>query len=244
MNEIGHNKGPDMAITAGEVANDLSGWMGEHPVISGDDEAREAKVYIDRAAFCIRDLEDERKSKTAPLNEQVETINNHYRAPRELLKGVIDELKRRFDSFLLLEERKRVVAAQDAARLAIEAEQHARDAENQERQAIDEADSGVVGLDIAAVTADADQAFADYQKAERQAQLAERETKVRIGGGFRRSLSLRNREVIIVTSYIAAIEDLGLTANIEAAIESGARAYKKLHGKYPRGITVQIERKT
>lgn len=242
---IGDNNPPDMTITVGEVSKDLSDWMSEHPVITNEDEAREAKLFVDRGSLAIKDLEDERKGKTAPLNEQIETINNHYRAPRELLKGVVDELKRRFDSFLLLEERKRIAAAEEAARLAEQAEQAARDAERKEREAFEDADSGVVGLDIAVVTADADKAFSDYQKAARQAQLAERETKVKVGGGFRRALSLRNKEVIVVENPIAAIQEIGLDneAVIEAII-SASRAFKKLHGRYPQGVGSYSERKS
>lgn len=245
MSEVGHNQPPDMAETAISTSGDLSMWMADHPVIQTEEEAREAKLLVDRGSLCVKDLEDERKNQTTPLNEQIETINNHYRAPRELLKGVIDELKRRFDAFLLLEERKRIVAAEEAARLAEQAEQAARDAERKEREAIEDADSGVVGLDIAAVTADADQAFAAYQKAERQAQRAERETHVKIGGGFRRSLSLRAKNVLFCRDPIAAYKEIGLgNETILEAIFSASRAFKKLHGRYPQGIGVNIERKS
>lgn len=245
MPEAGHNQPPDMTVTAGEVSNDLSGWMAEHPVIRNEDEAREAKVFIDRGSLCVKDLEDERKGKTAPLNEQIETINNHYRAPRELLRGVIDELKRRFDSFLLLEERKRVVAAQEAARAAERAEQVAREAERVEQEAREDADAGVAGLDIAAVTVGADKAFADYQKAAREAQRAERETNVKVGGGFRRALSLRSKEVIVVENPIAAIQEIGLgNETILEAIIKASRSFKKLHGRYPQGVGSYSERKS
>lgn len=242
--KIGDNNPPDMTITAGEVSNDLSGWMADHPVIQNGDEAREAKTYIDRGALCVKDLEDERKGKTAPLNEQVEVINNHYRAPRELLKGVVDELKRRIDSFLLLEERERIIAAEEAARAAESAAQAAREAERKEREAIEEANAGVVGLDIATVTADADKAFADYQKAERQAQRAERETHVKIGGGFTRALSLRTKEELVVYDHILALEEMGTNEEIDAAIIKKARAYRKLHDKLPNGVSAKIERKS
>lgn len=244
MAEAGHNLPPDMAETAISTSGDLSAWMAFHPVIETDEEAREAKVFIDRGALCVKDLEDERKGKTAPLNEQIEVINQHYRAPRDLLKGVVDELKRRFDSFLLLEERKRTIAAEEAARAAEQAEQAAREAERKEREAIDDANVGVVGLDIAAVTADADKAFADYQKAERQAQLAERETHVKIGGGFRRALSLRNKEELVIDNIIEAIADVGTSEIVTEAIIKAARAYRKAHGTLPRGISVRIERKS
>lgn len=247
MNElIGHNQ-PDLTETAKEVVKDLSDWMAETPVVQNEEQARSAKLLVDRASLCIQDMEAERKSKTSPLQGQIEEINGHYRAPRELLRGVVDELKRRFDSFLLLEERKRVLAAQEAARIAAIAEQAAKVAEAKERETIEDAAGGVVGLDIAARTAEADQAFADYQKAEHKAALADRETHVKIGGGFRRSASLRNAEILDVISYTdacLALQHLGVTEDIKEAILKSARAYKRLNGKYPEGITVSIERKT
>lgn len=242
--EIGHNQPPDMAETAGEVAKSLSGWMAENPAIQTEDQAREAKVFIDRGSLCIKDLEAERSGKVRPLNEQVKAINDVYRPPRELLERITDELKSRMDRYLLVEEEKRIAAAKEAERIAKEAEAAARQAEQEEQKAYLEANDGVLGLDLADVTANADQAFAEYQRAERQAAIAERETKVKIGGGFSRALSLRKREVVIVDDPIAAIKSIGLENEIiTEAIRSAARAYKKLMGKYPEGIRVEVERK-
>lgn len=244
MNEIGHNQPPDMTATAGETANDLSGWMADNPVIQTEEQAREAKVYIDRGSLCVKDLEDERKGKVHPLNEEVKTINNYYRGPRELLEGVVDELKSRMDRFLLREEAKRIAAAEEATRLAEQAERIAREAERKEREAIDEADSGTLGLDIAAVTAAADRTFADYQKAERQAALAERETKVKIGGGFTRAFSLKERKVFMVDDPIAAMQALKEVPIVIESLIKAARAYEKFHGVCPPGIRIELDRRS
>jgi len=244
MNEVGHNNPPDMTETAISTSGDLSAWMAFNPVIETEDQAREAKVFIDRAYLCVKDLEDERKGINKPFEEKIKGNNHHYRAPRELLEGVAHELKSRFDAFLLREESKRQAAAAEAARLAEEAERVAREAERKEREAADEAASGVIGHDISAVTADANQAFADYQKASRNAAIAERETKVKIGGGFRRALSLREKEILYVYNAEAAIATLGPTDDIVAAILKSARAYRKLNGKLPAGVSADIERKS
>ena len=222
---------------------DISAWMSETPVISNEDQAREAKLFVDRGKLAIADCEDERAGKVKPLNEQVKKINDYYRGPRELLERVVDELTSRVTTFLLGEEKKRIAAAEEAARIAQQAEQAARDAENKEREAFAEADAGTLGLDIAAVTAEADKTFADYLKKERQAALAERETKVKIGGGFRRALSLRDKETPVVTDPIAAYKEIGLTNDIilEAIIKA-SKAYKKVFGKYPTGVGVYTER--
>lgn len=244
MSEIGHNQPPDMAATAGETAQDLSGWMAENPIISTEEKAREAKVFIDRGNNAVKDLEDERTGKVRPLNEQVKTINDHYRGPRELLERVVDELKGRMDRFLLDEEAKRFAAA-EALRVAAErAEQIARDAERLERERIDSANHGELGVDVVAAVGEADRAFAAYEKAERQAQVAERDAKVRIGGGFTRALSLRERETISVGDWIRAIQSIGLTDDIKEAILKSARAYKRLKGKWPDGLIIHVEKKS
>lgn len=244
MSEPGHNNPPDMTATAGETAKDLSGWMADNPVIETEEQAREAKVFVDRGILCVKDLEDERKGKTAPLNEQVKTINDYYRAPRELIQGVVDELKSRCDSFLLREEAKRQAIAAEAARVAEEAERNAREAERLEREAIDDANAGVVGLDIADVTTRANDAFAGFEKAARAAALAERETKVKIGGGFTRALGLRSREILYVYNAETAVAVLGATTDITEAILRSARAYRKIHNELPMGVSADIERKS
>lgn len=240
---LGHNQPPDMATTVGEVANDLSNWMAQNPTIETEDKAREAKVLLDRASLGIKDLEDERTNKVRPLNEQVKSINDHYRGPRELLERVADELKTRMDHFLLEEEAKRIAAAEEARKLAAAAEQAARDAERIESERLlDARNHGELDVDVRSTVEEADRAFAAYQKAERQAQIAERETKVRIGGGYRRSISLRSSERLIVTDLVSAVQAMKDSARIIEAVTKSARSYKQVHGEYPPGIKVQIER--
>ena len=232
----GHNKPPDMTATAVETMRDLSDWMAENPVIQSMENAREAKVFIDRAKLCIKDLEDERDGKVRPLNEQVKEINAYYKGPRSSLETVLSELNARVAAFVLAEERKREAAAREAARIAAEAEARAREAERLEQEALASAASGELGVDVAAHVTDADDAFKEYERANRQAALAERETHVKIGGGFSRSISLRSKETLVVTDPIAALNDLGLTEDISEAIVKTARAYRKLRGKLPTGV--------
>lgn len=240
---FGHNQPPDMTITVGEVAKDLSDWMAEHPVIATEEEAREAKVLIDRANLGIKDLEDERTAKVRPLNEKVKEINDYYRGPREVLARILEIIRPRLGGYLAKEETKRIAIAEEAARRAEESEEAARQAERKELEIIEAANQGELGLNIADATREADQAFKDYQKADRQAALAEKETKVRIGGGFTRALSLRTRESVIVNDPIAAIQDIGLRNEIILdAIVTASRAYKKLNGKYPDGVGVITRR--
>jgi hypothetical protein len=142
----------------------------------------------------------------------------------------------------LAEEAKRRAVAAEAARLAQLAEAAARAAELAEQEAIANAASGELGVDTAGAIDGANQAFADYERAARQAQLAKREEKVKIGGGFRRATTLRNTEVIHILDHAAVLAAVGPTIDIDLALRKAVRAYKQLHGKWPQGITVTIER--
>lgn len=243
MSNVGHNQPPDMTATAGETCMDLSGWMAENPIIQTEEQAREAKVFIDRGSNCVKDLEAERTGKVSPLNEQVKKINDYYRGPRELLERVVDELKRRMDKFLLKEEEKRIAAA-EALRLAAEAaEQAARDAERMEGDALANAEAGELDVSVMDAVAEADRKFAAAQKAERQAQVAERDTRVRIGGGFTRALSLRNKETLRITNLVEAVTAMQDSEKIREVVIKAAASYKKVYGKLPPGIEAHVERR-
>lgn len=246
MNEmLHHNQPPDMSVIIGEVTQSLSDWMKDNPVIADEMKAREAKVKIDVGKLAIADLETERTAKVKPLNDQVKAINDGYREPRELLRKVLDELEFRVTDFLAKEEARRIKAAQEALVLAEAAKLAAIDSERIEKESLDNASRhGVADIDVIATVEAADRAFSAYQKAERQAQLAERETKVRLGGGFRRALSLRDVETIRVVDLMAAVEAMQNSERIMEAVIKAARSYKKIFGKYPPGIEVVIERKT
>jgi hypothetical protein len=237
------NNPPDMGVTAAETAAALSQWMSGVPVVETAEQAREGKVYIDRAKLAIADLEDERTGKVRPLNEQVGVINAYYRQPRELLGRVLHELEQRIAVFIRKEEEKRRQIAEEARQRAEEAERLAREAEERERDAVASAQLGECDISIGDSIEAADTAFEDYQKAKREADLAERETKVKIGGGFSRAIGLKVKDIITVTDGQLALSAIGLTAGIEAEIVKAARAYHRLHNKWPAGITVETERK-
>jgi hypothetical protein len=248
MNEIGHNQPPSMVGVAVETTAAVSAFLSETPVVENEEQAREAKVFLDRGNLCVQDLEAERDGLVRPLNERVKQINGRYRGPRELLEKVVNVLRSRLDQYLRVQEQERKVDAEYAQAWAENAEYDARVSERIEQDAMECAQAGELGMDIAAVTLAADQAFANYQKAERQAALAEKETRVKIGGGFRRALGLRSVETLCIVNWREAMEDLAgigaLNAEINAGILKGARLYRKLKGKLPAGIEATIERKT
>lgn len=235
------NNPPDMTVTAAEVAASLNEWLKDHPVIDSREMAGEAKVMIDRGKLCLKDLEDERDKKVRPLNRQVQEINGYYRSARDLTQKVLNELTRRITDFIAKEEAKRIREAEEARKKAEEAERAAREAEQQERDTLADAEVGAI-VDVAASVSAADEAFAEYQRQQRAANLAEREAKVKIGGGFTRAMSLRTKEILHVTDAISAIDAIGLTPDIEAAILKGARAYRSIHGELPPGIGTKTER--
>lgn len=239
----GGNNPPDMMALGNDTADNLNAFLKENPVIENHDQAKVAKGWVDSVKLTIKDLEAERDSKVRPLNEQVERINEQYRPVRELLKGMVNALAERVATFIAAEERRRILAAENAARLAREAEQRARDLAEAERATLAEADEGVLDVDVKAVVERTDNAIEDARKAQRAALVAERETKVKIGGGFGRSLSLRASETLIVTDAEFAIRTMGVTADIEAAIIKSARAFRKLHNELPPGVKSETERK-
>lgn len=230
------NNPPDMTVTAAETTQSISEWMAENPVITSQEQAKEAKVYLDRGKLCVSDLEDERKKKVKPFNEQVETINDHYRGPRELLSQVNAALVFRIGAFIKAETERREAIAAEAEAKRLEAERIAREAEAKEKEALDNASKGELGINTAEVIQAADEKFAEYEAAQRIADLAKRETTVKITGGFTRAMGLRAKEELIVVDGAAAISDIGITDDIREAILKCARAYRRIHGELPSGV--------
>ena len=247
--EIGHNKPPSLFEFARETMGVLSDWMKERPAIASEDEAREAKLLLDRAKNCAADLEAERVKLVTPLNEKIDTINAEYKSVHNkdakkpgLLDRVVSELKIRLAEFIKAEEDKRQAEAALLRQKVEEAEAIARAAEEAERQAIDNARAGELGVDVTQVVVEADSRFADFERASREAARADRATHVKIGGGFGNAASLRTKETLVVVSYGKAIAAIGKNEKIEAAILSAARDYRKLHGRLPEGIEANITR--
>lgn len=243
----GDNKPPDMVATVQETMKAVSDWLAEHPVIEGFDDAKEAKVMLDRGKLAIKDMEDERTFRVSPLNRQVSDINDYYRAPREQLTRVLQFMNVRLTEYISREEKKRAIEAEKARLKLEEAERIAREAEEKERKAKEEAEQGVLGVDIRDKVVEADKAFSDYEKAQRAAALAEKETHVKVAGGFTRAIGLRTETILEVTDAVKAVRAItkqgGISAAINEAIIKTAKAYKVLTGEYPPGVKAKIERK-
>jgi len=232
---IGGNNPPSALDFCTETTADLGKWLEDHPVIQTEEDARAGKLLVDRAVATIADAEAERDKMVRPLNEQVKTINDKFRGPRDTLRQVCDILRERLQAFIQAEKAKREAEAEAKRRAAEEAEQRAREAEERELQAREDAECGVVSP-VAARTAEADQAFSDFERAKREAARAEKDTRVKIGGGFRKALSTRTKEVLTLQNWQAAIDEMGLSESLIEAILKEARAYRKASGHLPAGI--------
>jgi hypothetical protein len=246
---VGDNNPPGPIDHAQSVVDDINTWLSDHPVIENEEQAREAKPYLDRAKAALEEIESERDGKVRPLNEQVKSINETYKAlhntdakkPGRFDKIVV-ELKARVAAFMLREEEKRRIAAEEARKAQEEAERIAREAEAKETEALENAKAGEV-VDVAEVTKEADEAFSEFERQSRFAARAERDTKVKIGGGFDRSASLRSVETLHLESYSKALKAIGPQDGIRDAILSAARVYRKEFGELPDGVTATYERK-
>ncbi len=205
------------------------------------EDARKIKLEMDRAKACSRDLEAERKAKTAPLNERVSSINFLYQHPHQMLTRLLDQMKDRLELFIKAERDRREAAAAAAAIKAAEAERLAREAERVERERLDDAAKGEIGVDVAKVIGDADDAYEAYQVTARAAEIAERETHVKVSGGFSRAIGMRKHEALKLTNYTDALDEMGLTEEIVQSMFKSARVFRKLHGRLPKGIISTVE---
>ena len=246
---LDHNNPPTPIEFASATIGELSTWMADHPVIQSEEDAREAKLLIDRAKAALEAVETERDGKVRPLNEQVKAINGEYKALHNTdakspgtFDKVLGELKQRLGAFLLAEEARRAREAEDARRKLEEAERVAREAEAREAEALANAAAGEIGVDVAAVTQEADTAFKDYERQSRFAERAERDTKVKIGGGFGNAASLRTKETLILEDAKACLKAVGVTEKVREALLSAARDYRKLKGELPKGVRAETER--
>ena len=97
-------------------------------------------------------------------------------------------------------------------------------------------------VDVGAAIQTADETCTQAKKLDHQASIAERDANVRIGGGFGRAASLRTKEMLILDDAIKAIIAIGVTDDIKEAILKSARAFRKLNGRLPAGISIELNR--
>jgi hypothetical protein len=241
---------PTAIDRAKPIAEELARFLSGNPVITTDDESRAAKDLRDRFLLALRSVEDERKGKVRPLNEQVDAINADYHKLHNTAKEkpglwnkLAAQLWARMNVYALELDRRQKEAARAAREAADEQARIARELEQREIEAATEAASGVCDVDIARVTEEANEAFSDYRRLDWRADRLEASAaKTRITGGQLNAVSLKNRETLSVTDPLKAIAAIGLTDRIAAAIIMEARAYRESMGNLPAGVTASFER--
>jgi len=238
---IGHNAPPLAGIVQDQLDR-LGSWLSEHPVIQTREEAIEAAKLSKLAGNALADLDDERKAKVRPLNEQVGRINTEHKKAIAPLKAILAKLDERVSAFAKAEEQRQRAAALAARLAAEEAAQAAREAAERAREADENAEAGEVGVDLVSATTDEQAAFAAAARAARNADRADRNIGVRLPTGLGRATSLRSYEVLTVTDPVAAVTEIGLTPEISAALITASKAYRKLKGRLPAGIATATER--
>ena len=249
---IGANNPPGPIEFARETMDEINKWMALHPVVLTEQDARDAKLLVDRAKTALEAVEAERDSKVRPLNDTVSAINAEYKSyhnPDGKKSGkwgsfdrIANELKDRFSTYLKSEEDKRIAAVREAERIAQAALDAAREAERKEREAIENARVGELGVNVAEVTKEADTAFKAFEQAARVADIAHVDTRFKVGGGYLKPVGLRTAKTLVVTDLKEAITEIGLTGKINEAVLSSARDYRKLYNRLPAGINEVEER--
>jgi hypothetical protein len=220
----------------------MARFLNDNPIIGDEAAARAAKGHVDTARGLLAGLETERDGKVRPLNKQVDEINGTYKAVTAPFKKVLADISKRLTDYALALEAEHERVAAEARRKAEEAIAAAREAERIEQEARDNAAQGEFDTNLAEHTVAADEAFRVAQRANRQAAVAERETKVKIGGGTGRSLGLRTQINLTLDDPIKAIVAMGVSEKTRESILSDARAYRKLNGAWPAGVTATTDR--
>ena len=236
---IGHNTPTELELAAGAKA-ELDKWLDEHPAITTEDEAREAKLVYDRAYASLKDLEAAKELETKPLHTAWQDALAKYRSPYNLFEGSVSRLMNMMQAFAREAKRKADAIAAEAARKLAEARAAAEEAERKEKEAIENASLGEIGAGVGQATEEADAAFQAFNQAAREARAAERDTNVKITGGFSRAIGIRAEKTLHLDDVSKAIAVLGVTEDIKAAVLKSARAYKKLKGSWPDGVREEI----
>lgn len=237
----GDNKPPGPIDAARETYRALAKFLTDNPVIENEESAAAAKLVFDRVKGSLADLENAKATESKPLYDAWKAKIAEFANPIERVTKLFGELRARMTAYALAEEQKRLAIAAEKVRIAEEAEAKAREAERLEREAKEEAMAGVV-VDVAGAIAAADDAFDDFQRAARGAVVADRDSHVKITGGVSRAAGLRKKTIVNIDDPAAVLAAVGMSDDIRDALIKSARAYKKLNGKWPAGVSTDEER--
>lgn len=238
---LGHNQPPSAIDLAHVTSQSLRDWLMGHPTINTEDHARDGKVLLDRAKNALGDMNTEREGLVRPLNTQVKTINDRYRAPRETLQTITDTLEGRLTAYTRAERERREQAALAAAQEAEAAAQRVKDAIAAAKEQADNAAHGEL-TDATESALAVKGAISDAARKARTAARADREaSNVKIVGGFKRAFTARPKETLLIVDPQAALAHIGLVNGIRDAMLTAARAYRSHFGELPEGIESRME---
>jgi hypothetical protein len=240
---LGHNSPPQAIDRLPEALRQIGEFLKAEPAIQDHATARIAAELRARAKAMLGEVEDERKEQTGPLNNQLREINERYKEARQPVEQCVVILSDRIDDFLLVEERRRLAEAEEKQKAADEAARAAYEASAALDEAVDNADQGEVDIDIVAASVAAQAASNAAKRAEREAIRAEQTAHVKIGTGMGRAVSLRSTEILFITDPVAALNAIGMTDPIAAAILTAARTYRQIRGELPPGVSSRQQRK-
>jgi hypothetical protein len=239
---MGDNNPPGPIDFARDTFRAVSQFLAAMPVIASEEDAREAKWHLDRAKNSLKDLEATQKKETAPLYNTWKEAVAKYKTPIDQLEKIMDELSSRLSAFMRAEENRRRAEAELIRAAAEAADRQAREAIQREQEARENASVGELGVDLATAIEATDEAVSDAKTLSRRADIAERDTHVRIGGGYGRVTTLREKKTLVLDDAVKALLSIGVTDKIKDAILSSARDYRKLKGEIPAGVSETSER--
>lgn len=249
---IGHNSGEDKPQISPAIArlNQMievaNKWVTERPKIENQEMADKAGAFLRQARTSVTDAERERKDTNRPLDEQIKANNKVYAAITETLDKLSFVINGRLNAFAtkLREEQEAIAKAAREAAAAAAAE--AEVLRLKQEETLKKAEAGeLVGKfdDVAKTTQETREAEQRAKQLERDASAAEK-LKPKFGGehftdGSRRSLTQRTVETPIVEQAGLVLRAVGTNDQINAALITAARAYKKLKGRWPAGIKIE-----
>jgi hypothetical protein len=236
----GHNFPGPLAF-AHDLADQLGQFVAYHPVIQTEKDSRTAGVNQRLAEECLKEIETLRVASVRPLNERVTAINAEHKSAGMALSKIALVIKARNEIYHRDQELERARIAEEARLVREAAERAAKDAEINEKEALDNAREGEIGVDILAAQQHADMAFSAFGRADRAAAIAAKD-KFRTAVGVGRVIALRDKEILTVNDAVKALIAIGNNDNLNEAILTEARKYRREKGRLPDGVTSTINR--
>jgi hypothetical protein len=237
---------PDKELKCASVAfAELKAWMETTPVIVTPEIAKLGADWKHRTSISLKAADDERDAKVRPHNEHVRKVNAAYKIVLDPLDRLFKELRSRLTTFERAETAKREAAAALIRQHAEDAARIAREAEAQLAEAVDDAAQGAES-DVGGAIETVEAALQVAARLQRQAAVAERDSHVRIPSAMGKAISGRTYKELIVADLeaaIIAIRHMGLTERIADAICLEAKAFKATWGELPEGVIENSEKR-